>query len=286
MTKLTMLRGLPASGKSTRAKEIVEQGNSVRVNKDLLRKMLHFDKWNGRNEGITFEAEQMLVHNLLTQGMSVVVDDTNFNLEDSWKRIAEKSEANFVVEDVALSVSDCIARDAKRGSDAVGVDVIMRMALENGLYPKPEKGFVLCDLDGTLANIEHRLQYAKGEQKDWGTFFALIRLDKVRDEVYMQILEKQYEGYEVILVSARPDTYRTVTRDWLDLYSPALKYKTLIMRRGGDKRPDTMVKQEIYDRYFKGKYDIYCIYDDRPSVIRMWRSNNLEVVDVGDGIEF
>jgi len=32
--------------------------------------------------------------------------------------------------------------------------------------------------------------------------------------------------------------------------------------------------------------DIVKVYDDRPSVIRMWREKGLEVEDVGAGVEF
>lgn len=57
------------------------------------------------------------------------------------------------------------------------------------------------------------------------------------------------------------------------------------MRRAKDSRPDTEVKQDILDQYFK-KELIDVVIDDRPSVIRMWRSNGLEVLDVGKGEEF
>ena len=58
------------------------------------------------------------------------------------------------------------------------------------------------------------------------------------------------------------------------------------MRKSGDKRPDTDVKKEILDKYFKDKIKIFTVIDDRPSVIRMWKENKLDVIDVGDGIDF
>lgn len=55
------MQGLPASGKSQKAAEIMKSdGNCVRINKDLLRKMLHNGKWNGKNEGQTRDASKML----------------------------------------------------------------------------------------------------------------------------------------------------------------------------------------------------------------------------------
>lgn len=68
-----IMQGLPGSGKSTKAEEIVEhdgKGNTVRLNRDLLRTMLHFDKWSGRNEGITKDVRRATV---LQSRMSVTV---------------------------------------------------------------------------------------------------------------------------------------------------------------------------------------------------------------------
>ena len=49
MSKLLMLRGLPASGKSTYAKELADKG-WIRVNKDDLRAMLNNSNWSKGNE--------------------------------------------------------------------------------------------------------------------------------------------------------------------------------------------------------------------------------------------
>ena len=49
MSKLLILKGLPASGKSTYAKELVSKGWK-RVNKDDLRSMIDGGKWSKKNE--------------------------------------------------------------------------------------------------------------------------------------------------------------------------------------------------------------------------------------------
>jgi len=48
--KVLILKGLPASGKSTYAKELVAKGNWKRINKDDLRAMLDCSKWSKANE--------------------------------------------------------------------------------------------------------------------------------------------------------------------------------------------------------------------------------------------
>ncbi len=283
------MKGLPASGKSTLAKTIVAQGDWVRVNRDLIREMLHFNKWSGRNEDMTVSAEIAIVKSFLKgKKTSVVVDDTNLNPKNEvmWRAIAHETQATFEVNEVKTDIQTCVERDQGR-EKAVGRAVIVNMALQYNLYPKPAKGFVLCDLDGTLCDITHRLKYAKGEDKDWGKFFAGIPDDLLRTETLDKIIAYEEAGHEIIFVSARPENYRDLTEAWLEkMLKGYVIHKTLIMRRANDKRDDTEVKQQIFDTYFKDKYPVEVVIDDRPKVIRMWRANGLEVIDVGSGEEF
>ena len=56
--------------------------------------------------------------------------------------------------------------------------------------------------------------------------------------------------------------------------------KKLLMRKTGDKRRDTEVKEEIYNEFIKDKYNVLTVFDDRPCVVRMWKRLNLMVCDV------
>lgn len=289
MSKMIIMQGLPASGKSTKAKEIVETGgNFVRINKDLLRTMLHFGKWSGKNEELTRHAARLLAEGFLLKGVNVIIDDTNLNpgTLQSWKDLAQMHDVKVEVLTMSTSMEECIKRDSGR-EDRVGRDVIVNMALQNGLYLTPKKGFVLCDLDGTLCDIKHRLHYLEGAKKDWKGFFGGIADDIPRIEVLDKVLAFEREGYDIIFVSARPDDYREVTAQWLNnTFKGYIPHKTLIMRRSGDTRPDTEVKQQMLDTYFKDRSLIHRVIDDRPRVIEMWRANGLEVIDVGEGIDF
>lgn len=288
MAKIVIMQGLPASGKSTRAKEIVGQGDAVRINRDLLRTMLHFDKWTGLNEGITRDVARAIADALLGRGRSVVIDDTNLNpsIVQMWVDLAKKHNAKIQYEKLDTPVWECIARDEKR-EKKVGADVIIGMGMQYGLLPKLDKPFVVCDLDGTLCDLEHRLQYAKGLTKDWDKFFAGVPDDKLRQSTLDILNEYRTKGHPVIFVSARPERCRADTVEWLVKHLPVdFEYQALFMRKDHDKRDDTEVKQQVFDTYFKGKYPIEVVIDDRPKVIRMWRSNGLEVIDVGSGVEF
>ncbi len=288
--KLTVLSGLPCSGKTTTAEKIVKDtGNTVRLNRDLLRTMLHFNKWSGKNEDLTVGAETALTQYFLSQ-CNVIIDDCNLNPKniEKWKALASVTPGvKFEHIEINTPIGECILRGNQRADGTYWDDIIYNMALQYGLAPKPVKGYIICDLDGTLADITHRLKYAKGEEKDWDKFFSFISADNLRLEVVDILLKYETEGYDIILVSARPDTYRQATRIWLaGCMNGYPLWKTLIMRKGNDKRPDVEVKKQILDTYFPDKTLIHKVIDDRPRVISMWRENGLDVIDVGKGIDF
>lgn len=282
---MTIMRGLPASGKSTKAKELLSVGNTVRINKDLLRTMLHFDKFTGINEGHTRDAARKLADWFLSNGVNVIIDDTNLNegTVQSWKDLARIHEAKIEYGDCTdISVPECIVRDAVR-ENKVGQHVIEKMALQHLEYLKGEK-VIVCDIDGTVCDISHRLHFARSDPKDWKSFFAAIPQDKLREDIMHKVSQLAVdENARIIFVSARPETYRKETEEWLTFNY--CTHNTLIMREAHDKRPDTDVKGDIYEKYLK-KLNIIKVFDDRPSVIRMWREKGLEVEDVGNGTEF
>ena len=279
MSKLTINIGLPASGKSTESeKKILADGNTVRINKDLLRTMLHFDKFTGRNEGLTRAAGRALAKFYLANGTNVITDDTNLNpsTKQSWVDLAKECEAKVEYLDMThISVAECIERDANRAKK-VGANVIYKMALQHLNYMKGDK-VIICDLDGTLCDIEHRRHFVAQTPKDWKGFFEGISEDTLREEVAEMVRSKN-----VLFVSARPENYRKETEDWLRKHG---FINMLIMREAGDKRPDTEVKSDIYDKYLKN-LDIVEVIDDRPCVIKMWQEKGLKVTDVGNGIDF
>ena len=63
---LFMMRGLPASGKSTAAKKLVDKyGNCTRVNKDDLRSMLDNGRYSRSNEQFVLKVRDFIIENAL-----------------------------------------------------------------------------------------------------------------------------------------------------------------------------------------------------------------------------
>lgn len=291
MSKMYIMVGLPACGKSTKAEEIIREiGNTVRINKDLLRTMLHFDKFTGKNENATRDAARALAKMYLGQGINVIIDDTNLNpgTMQSWKDLAKEIGSKVEVVDMTdIQTEVCVLRDTQR-EKYVGGTVIKNMAIRYSLKGFSPDSVVLCDIDGTISDTEHRLHYVKvseGQKKDWKGFFSQMHLDPVRQDVHKILVDLYNRGYTIIFISARPDSYRDVTLKWIEEKYLGFAY-TLIMRQAHDKRPDTETKRDMFNMYFPDKSVIHAIFDDRPVIIRLWKEMGLNVIDVGKGEEF
>jgi predicted kinase len=138
--KLVLTRGLPASGKTTFARNWVAEdpGMRTRVNRDDLRAMM-FGGWTGKpdHEDAVTCAQRGAVAHLITVGWSVVVDDTNLNPLhlDALRRLGERMDAEVEVVDLTdVPPQECERRDALRGDKAVGATVIWNM-FERWLKP-------------------------------------------------------------------------------------------------------------------------------------------------------
>ena len=160
------------------------------------------------------------------------------------------------------------------------------------------KDIIVCDLDGTLCNIDHRLhfvQVAEGAprvansgditypRKDWDSFFNGIPNDTVNEPV-LELLDKFRSGqqiYEIVFCSGRPERCRADTVDWLGAYVGYSHYE-LYMRQDGDFRRDDIVKQEILDKHIE-KDRVLFVLDDRDQVVDMWRRNGLTCFQVAEG---
>lgn len=141
MLEIIMLRGIPASGKSTWAKEQLTKypGKYKRINKDDLRAMLDNDQWSKENEEFVIELRDWVVWNGLARNFSIIVDDTNFNHEHEkvLREIARSMRAQFRIIDFDVPLEVALERNAKRDKP-VPEDVIQRMYKQYMQIKKPQ----------------------------------------------------------------------------------------------------------------------------------------------------
>ncbi len=144
-----------------------------------------------------------------------------------------------------------------------------------------ERKLVLVDMDGTLADVSHRLHHIRGGKKNWKAFFRGMD-DDPPSTIVLEWVRNLEPEYDVVIVTGRPEQYRGNTEAWLRKHG--VKYAELLMRRDGDHRPDYTVKRELLSRLPKER--VAFVIDDRPSVCEMWRSCGLKVYQVAVGDEY
>ena len=293
--RLTMTKGLPASGKTTWALEQVSQSNgqTKRVNKDELRAMIDADQWSNGNEKFILDMRDQIVESALRCNYNVIVDDTNFapEHERTLRNLAHLWGADFAIKDfTSVPLEICLQRDSAR-EKLVGEKVIKDMhnkyirterppqektvsPLYNSLLPS----CIIVDVDGTVATTNGRNPF------DW----LKVSEDKPR-LVVLQILQsflRSNEHTKLIFVSGRDSVCLPETTSWLSRY---FKDFRLFMRPQNDRRRDSVVKREIYNREIKDQYNVVAVFDDRPQVIReCWQELGFgdRIFNVGDGREF
>lgn len=145
---------------------------------------------------------------------------------------------------------------------------------------------VVFDLDGTLANCEHRLHHIKTKPKNWKAFFDEMHNDTVIEPI-AKILDYHLEALDlVIFCTGRPETHRGKTQKWINdnLFDFLTEGRLLIvyMRAKNDNRPDYITKVDLLHNitYDQGKPDLW--YDDRGPVVKALRENHVRVLQVAD----
>lgn len=293
-----MMQGLPGSGKTTEARKIVkDSGNAARINRDDLRAMLFDSVWSGKRENIVINAEQAIAKVLLDFDITPVIDDTNFGKnEDLWKNFLRSYNGTDL--DVKLDkkfintpVDVCIERDSKR-IKSVGANVINKFAAKNNLIEWPDKPIVLVDIDGTLAQSTGREKHLESTPKNWKAYFEELHTDLPITPIFSWV-KSLSEDHTIVIVSGRGAEYEKETLAWFDkiweenplfpeLNVPKFPVFKYFFRSHSDRRDDTEVKLEVLD-YLPAPPVL--IIDDRPKVVKAWRSRGLKVIPVAGACE-
>ena len=292
MKTILILRGLPASGKSTFARKLIDENKGAwkRLNKDEIRAMLDNSHHSSSNEKFVERMRDFMLFEALKEGKSVVIDDTNLSNRpvERIQKVIERYEKDtgevvkIEFKTMETSLEECLARDEMR-EKKVGRDVIMRMYNDHlakdklptnsskkeielskrGPHYQPQDETlphsILCDLDGTLAIIHNRSP------------FDAVRCETDLLNVPIAEILKNYAsiGVKIILMSGRDEAARRPTTNWL-AYN-RIPYNALFMRATGDVRKDSVIKKELYEAHINGQYFVKFVLDDRNQVVDLWR---------------
>jgi len=141
---------------------------------------------------------------------------------------------------------------------------------------------VWIDIDGTIADIEHRRHHVSNDNKRWKQFFDEMVNDPCIVPVASLAIAMHNQGFKIVFCSGRPDNYRAHTEHWLNDMVELPTYE-LHMRAAGDYRSDVIVKREILNDLRNQGYDFEFAVDDRQSVVDMLRSEGLVVLQAAPG---
>lgn len=290
-----ILVGVPASGKSTWAKDYVKNNPGwARFNRDEIRFMTkNMPICDPKMESFINEIQEFTILGLLRKGKNVIVDNTNLKpeyIEAICEIVKYDATVRFRVFDISLEkAKERDAQREKKVGDAViermykdykklidSFDMSMRCPVKR-IYKNPEVDkslpiAVISDLDGTLCHMN-----GKRGPFDWHN----VHRDDLDESVASLLRRHHDKGDIVIIVSGRDGSCRKITEDWLALHD--LPYDELYMRPANDFRKDNLIKREIYDNHIRDRFNVLAVYDDRDQVVKMWRGLGLKVLQVAEG---
>jgi predicted kinase len=265
--KLILTKGLPASGKTTWAKEYIQKyPETANLCKDDLR--LQLGSTNKREKRV-IKVRDLLTEHYFEIGYSVIWSDTNLNPVHIKRatELAQQHQATLVIQDFTnVSLAECIKRDLVR-PNSVGQQAIKQMYYDYLDTPDPAPEIdpqlpncYIVDVDGTLAINNTRHPFA------WDR----VNEDALNPAV-AKLVEKLGQDTPIIVFSGRSSVCRELTISWLKQHN--INYQ---------ERPDDILKSELYYTHVHGKYNAIGVIDDRPKVCRMWRNLGLTVFQVGN----
>jgi hypothetical protein len=129
------------------------------------------------------------------------------------------------------------------------------------------------DVDGVVADVQHRLHYLSRQPKDWRGFFAAAAADPpLADGI---ALARAYAAeHDLVWLTGRPQHLRSVTHRWLRAHG--LPAAQLLMRPRGDYRPARIFKAEAVAELAAGRR-VAVVVDDNPSVVTTLRARGWPV---------
>jgi predicted kinase len=292
-------RGLPASGKSTWAKQwVVAAPNRVRVNRDDIREEFYGKdyKQNGDAENKVSEIENNRLHAALRSKKSVVSDNMHLNPRflKNFHKMAAQYGLKLAHRDFPIDIEEAKRRNAAR-ERVVPPEIIDKIAREqlgpNGEFhyfdgdytprpfvkPERKESGIVVDLDGTLVDVRPIRHFVRGKYRNFDMFHRSSAFCEPNPEVLDMVKDAEKYGIPIIIVSARQEAYREVSEDWLNRYG--VNFSNMYLRPQEDSRPDYLVKHDIL-KNIREDYNVLRAIDDNPNVRDVWLSNGIETTIV------
>ena len=300
--KLILVQGISGSGKTTWAKQWVEEDpiHRIRLNYDDIRCMLG-KYWVPEREPLVLAIFTSALVDAMNNGYDIVIDNmSNLNPKhikeyentiSNHKKFCPESTYEIEFKLINTPVEVCIERDSKR-EIPIGEKVIrqqwrkyrdyiiqqsVKEMLDNQIQEDSKLPHcIIVDMDATLCfNTSGRPFYGPGTaEKIINDIPNTNVVDLVR--AYCDIYD-----CELIVITGRDESCRKATLEWLDKHY--LYPNLLLMRKEGDYSKGEECKKKLYEENIKGKYNVDLVFEDSSKVVKMYRDLGLTVLQPNEG---
>ena len=296
--KLILTRGIQGSGKSTWARQWVEEDpeNRVRINNDDIRNMLG-KYWVTSRENLVSSIKKNMAEEAINRGYDIVVDNMNLNSKEIlfWKDMIKMANMDpdgyqYEIEfkDFFIPLEECIRRDAMR-PNPIGEKVIretwkrykhfiqtteVEKYVDNLRKYTGKPKCIVIDMDSTMCfNTTKRPWFGDGAAEGM--------INDVPNTGMCDIVRQLQEQYLVVVATGRDTTQEAVTKEWLA--KQGINVDEFYFRTNKDYRKGVVVKKEQIEAILE-KYDIVAIFDDCESIVNMYREMGLTVLQPNKGL--
>lgn len=155
---------------------------------------------------------------------------------------------------------------------------------------------VIFDLDGTLADCEHRRHHVEKSPKDWQSFFNECGKDEVIEPVARLLrFYRESPDHKVWILSGRmgnvntrAETFKWLADNDLSPCDSGSKFMCDIaeqfkMRKDNDFNSDMIVKKAMIDELGLTPENTEVCFDDRNCMVEAYRSWGFTVFQVAEG---
>lgn len=312
--------GVSASGKSTWANsQCTQEYNWIKIERDDIREFILATRfqhhhnyfkildnlwkhWQFKNEKLVDDEVEVEIKRAVNGKFNIVFADTNLNIDRRNQLQKKMEELGYEVEIKVFGLD--LSLDELWKFNTYRKNVLLQSVINKQYYrfreefPKyqlkdvsDKQKCIIFDIDGTLATMHNRSPY------EWNK----VGQDLPNMELLYAMKAYYEQGYKIIIMSGRDSVCRNETIEWLEkiIYNDStmelidiggdlhfIDYD-LHMRKENDMRKDSIIKSELFFEHVDGNYNVVGVYDDRPSIVRMWQELGLKTYSVGNqGIEF
>ena len=146
-------------------------------------------------------------------------------------------------------------------------------------YPKSSNDPTryVFDLDGTLADLDHRLPFIQSENPDWESFNASVGEDKPILPVIKLLTQLDAAQNTVVEIwSGRMGDEDTRSKTMMWLATNGIRPGLLThMRPEGNFLQDNLLKQKWLTEAIEKGQRPDMVFDDRQRLVDMWRANGI-----------